>query len=103
MGVTLEPLENEFADVDVRHLDNAAQNVLPPWTDAAEFCAKEIETPPEIIKGILHKGLKMVVGGSSKARKSWLFLDLALAVSAGALWLGKFENTIAKVLYVNFE
>jgi len=103
MAVTLEPLEAEFAETDVHQPDNATQNKLPPWIDAKTFCVLQIETPPEIVKGILHKGLKMVVGGSSKARKSWLFLDLALAVSAGARWLDKFETARAKVLYVNFE
>jgi hypothetical protein len=77
-------------------------SALPPWADAAEFCAAEIETPPEIVKGVLHKGCKLVVGGSSKSRKSWLLLDLALAVSTGANWLN-FPTTKARVLFVNLE
>ena len=80
----------------------ATKAALPPWTDAAEFCASEIEAPPEIIKGILHQICKLVIGGSSKARKSWLLLHLALAVSAGMKWLN-FETTKARVLFVNFE
>jgi AAA domain len=104
MPITLEPLEAEFAGAHLsQRLRNGSHTELPPWTDAAAFCATEIQTPPEIVNGILHKGLKMVVGGSSKARKSWLFLDLAIAVSSGACWLGKFDTTITKVLYVNFE
>jgi hypothetical protein len=104
MAITLEPLEAEFAGANIpQRLDNDSHIELPAWTDAAAFCAAEIQPPPEIVKGILHKGLKMVVGGSSKARKSWLLLDLAIAVSAGACWLGKFQTTMVKVLYVNFE
>lgn len=80
----------------------ATKDGLPPWTDAAAFCASEIETPPEIIHGILHKLCKLVIGGSSKARKSWLLLHLALAVSAGRKWLN-FETTKARVLFVNLE
>jgi hypothetical protein len=92
--------------LDVPETDNGESpgvESLPPWTDAAAFCASPIETPPEIIKNILHRGCKLVIGGHSKARKSWMLLDLALAVSAGAQWLGKFETTKAKVLFVNFE
>ena len=80
----------------------AAKSALPPWTDGAAFCASEIVTPPEVIHGVLHQACKMVIGGSSKAKKTWLLLHLALAVSAGRKWLN-FETTKGRVLFVNFE
>jgi RecA-family ATPase len=58
--------------------------------------------PPEIIKGVLYQGTKMMLGGPSKARKSWILLDLALSVATGARWVG-FETVRGKVLYINFE
>ncbi|MBI4024227.1 MAG: AAA family ATPase [Verrucomicrobia bacterium] len=82
--------------------ENLGGTQLPSWTDAAAFCAEALETPPEIIGGILHRGCKLVIGGSSKSRKSWALLDLALAVSTGGRWLA-FPTTQARVLYVNFE
>ncbi len=75
---------------------------LPPWTNAAEFCAAPCPPPPEIIGGILHQGCKLVFGGPSKARKSWVLLDLALSVATGSRWLG-FTTTVAPVVFVNFE
>jgi hypothetical protein len=75
---------------------------LPAWTDAAAFLAEAKPAPPAIIGGVLHKGCKMVIGGSSKSRKSWVLLDLALAVSSGAKWL-RFDTTQARVCFVNFE
>lgn len=75
---------------------------LPPWTDAATFVSEPQTSPPEIIKGLLHQGNKGVLGGSSKSRKSWALLDMALAVSTGSKWLS-FETTKTPVLFVNFE
>ena len=59
-------------------------------------------SPPEIIKGVLHQGGKAAVCGSSKSKKSWTLLDMALAVSTGSKWLN-FETTQAPVCFVNFE
>lgn len=75
---------------------------LPAWTDAAAFLAVPKPPPPEIIGGVLHRGCKMVIGGSSKSRKSWVLLDLALAVATGSKWLG-FPTSKARVCFGNFE
>lgn len=60
------------------------------------------EMPPEIIKGILHQGCKMILSAPSKARKSFLMLDLALSIAGGAHWLG-FETIKTPVLFIDFE
>jgi hypothetical protein len=80
----------------------ASTLILPPWTDASEFCATPCEPPPQIIGGIAHQGCKLVFGGPSKACKSWVMLDLSLSVASGAPWLG-FSTTQAPVVFVNFE
>lgn len=58
--------------------------------------------PPVIVHGILHRGSKLIVGGTSKGRKSWALLDLSLAVATGGEWWG-FKCVQGRVLYVNFE
>jgi hypothetical protein len=70
--------------------------------DATTFMAKPIESPTELIAGILHRGSKLAFGGSSKSFKTWNLLHLALSVATGANWLG-FSTTIGKVLFVNLE
>jgi hypothetical protein len=75
---------------------------LPELIDATAFIETPIEPPPELIRGILHKGSKLAFGGSSKSFKTWCLLDLALSVGTGADWLG-FPTTQGKVLFVNFE
>lgn len=44
----------------------------------------------------------MVLGGPSKARKSWSLIDLMLSVSTGAPWWG-FPTLRGRALYLNFE
>jgi len=57
---------------------------------------------PEIIQGVLRKGHKMLIAGASKAGKSFLLIELALAIVNGTEWLG-FKCTKGKVLYINLE
>lgn len=65
-----------------------------------------LENPPpladEIIYKILRKGHKMLLSGSSKAGKSFLLMELAIAISEGRDWLS-FKTRKGKVFYVNLE
>ena len=75
---------------------------LPKIIPAVEFMATPRPEPPQLITGILHQGCKMIIGGASKARKSWSLIDMALSVSSGVPWWG-FSTITGRVLYVNFE
>ena len=60
--------------------------------------------PNQIIEGVLCKGSKMIISGSSKAGKTLSLLHLGLAVANGQPWLG--HNTHkhgSKVIYLDFE
>lgn len=74
----------------------------PRIEDCAQWLAKPIETPPELIQGVLHKGTKLVLGGASKSCKSWSLLDMAVSVACGVPWWG-FKTIPSNVLFVNFE
>lgn len=75
---------------------------LPPIVGAATFLAEDIPPLPVLVDGLLHQGTKMVIGGGSKAFKTWLLMDLAVSISNGLPWLG-FNCSRGKSLYVNFE
>lgn len=80
-----------------------AQPDLPEIDNASALLADEtITLPPEIIEGVLHQGLKAVLGSSSKARKTWILLDVATSVSTGSLWW-RWQTQKGRVLYINFE
>lgn len=57
----------------------------------------------QLIEGVLRKGHKMLIAGPSKAGKSFSLIELCIAISNGLLWMGQFQCTKGKVLYVNFE
>lgn len=75
---------------------------LPQIVSAAQLCESDIETPPEVVYGLLHQGSKMVLGGGSKSFKTWTLLDLALSVSHGEPWLS-LKTSRGRTLYLNFE
>lgn len=58
--------------------------------------------PPELIKGVLHQGSKIIVGGTSKGRKTFSLIDLAVSVATGSQWWG-FDCAQGPVCYLNFE
>jgi hypothetical protein len=58
--------------------------------------------PPELVKGILHQSSKIVVGGTSKGRKTMALLDLSVSVATGTPWWG-FDTVQGPVCYINFE
>lgn len=57
---------------------------------------------PCLIDGVLRQGHKMLLAGPSKAGKSFLQIELCIAIAEGRKWL-KWRCTQGRVLYVNLE
>ena len=47
---------------------------LPQIVSLRDFVETAPVPPPQIIEGVLHRGCKMVLGGTSKSNKSWCLL-----------------------------
>ena len=75
---------------------------LPGMALLSDFADNPPEQPEELINGVLRRGHKMLISGSSKAGKSFLLMELSIAISEGTRWLG-FQCKQGKVLYVNLE
>ena len=56
-----------------------------------------------VIHGLLRAGETMNVIASPKTGKSWLTLDLAIAVATGRPWLGRYESEPGPVLIIDNE
>jgi hypothetical protein len=56
-----------------------------------------------VIHGLLREGETMNVIASPKVGKSWLVIDLALAVATGRPWLGSFATERGDVLIIDNE
>lgn len=78
------------------------QSGMPDMQSMDYFLQNVPILPGELIKGVLRCGHKMLISGSSKAGKSFLLLELCIALSEGLPWLG-FPCKKGKVLYVNLE
>jgi hypothetical protein len=74
----------------------------PHIEDCDALLAEKLEAPPELIRGVLHRDTKLVLGGASKSFKSWSLLDMAASIALGMPWWG-LPTTQGRVLYVNFE
>jgi hypothetical protein len=76
---------------------------LPKLCDITNFIGEnQPEEPPELVQGILHQGSKLIVGGTSKGRKTMALIDLAVSVATGTPWWG-FPCKQGQVCYINFE
>lgn len=76
---------------------------LPPIINAQNLITDQtILTPMLIVDSLFHRGSKVAIGGSSKSRKSWTLLQLAVAVATGVNWLN-FITYPGKVLFINLE
>ena len=69
---------------------------------AADIQKMEIAPIRWIIKDLIPEGL-IILAGRPKVGKSWLALNMALAVANGKPALGKFESEKSRVLYVALE
>lgn len=75
---------------------------LPDMKPLSTYKDSPPKLPEELIGGILRRGHKMLISGSSKAGKSFLLMELCVALAEGRPWLG-FPCKKGRVLYVNLE
>ena len=90
------------------HVNDAISDPLPPpvFIDLFQIMANASDPstlPPILIEGILHKGCKMIISGSSKAGKTLALMHLGLAAANGLPWMGHKINRQCKVVYLDFE
>ncbi len=71
------------------------ENLADVWNDLPELA-------PPLIDGVLRQGHKMLLGGPSKAGKSFGLLELCIAIAEGKKWFG-FQCAQGRVMYVNLE
>ena len=72
-----------------------AESLADVWDDMPPLA-------PTLIDKVLRQGHKMLIAGPSKAGKSFLLIQMCIAIAEGRDWLG-FNCTQGKVLYVNLE
>lgn len=96
-------IEDTASDVTFSLESSFPLPFLPPIQSGDSILANSALRSPEVlIHGLLHRGTKGVLAGPSKAGKTWIMLDLAVAVSTGGDFLN-YRTNPGKVLFINFE
>ena len=87
---------------DWQDFAEGASDELPEMAPLAKFVENPPPLPEPLIEGILRRGHKMLISGSSKAGKSFLMMELCIAIAEGRRWLS-FPCRKGRVLYINLE
>ena len=75
---------------------------LPDMEGLADEWDNMPDLAPALIDGVLREGHKMLIAGPSKAGKSFLLIELVIAIAEGKKWLN-WQCRKGRVLYVNLE
>jgi hypothetical protein len=95
------PLVTNLERLD--QVKSKSRSELPPVLKWDEFRPPvQSKLPDELVKGVLHRGAKLMIAGGSKSFKTWVLMHLGIAVSEGLPWWGM-ETVKGRVLYVNLE
>lgn len=82
---------------------DATQPARPAPLTVGELVDAHPALRPPVIHGILRQGETMNVIAAPKTGKSWLTLDLAIAVATGRPWLGRYATEPGEVLIIDNE
>ena len=72
------------------------------WIEPIKVVNLKPELPNQLLEKTLYQGCRLVVGGSPKAKKSWLMMQLCYCIANGLEFLGIMTRK-GKVAYINFE
>ena len=75
---------------------------LPDVEDLSSQWDNLPDLAPALIDGVLRQGHKMLISGPSKAGKSYMLIELVIAIAEGRQWLA-WQCSMGRVLYVNLE
>ncbi len=75
---------------------------LPDIVPLSDYADNPPERPEALIEGVLRRGHKMIISGPSKSGKSFILMELCIAIVEGLPWLG-FPCRPGRVLYINLE
>jgi len=79
------------------------QVIHPAPLSVGELVDAHPELRRPVIHGLLREGETMNLIASPKTGKSWLTLDLAIAVATGRPWLGRYATEAGDVLIIDNE
>ncbi|QOJ00577.1 MAG: AAA family ATPase [Phycisphaeraceae bacterium] len=97
-----EPAHSDHA-YTTKQSTKATEAPPPQFISVRQLMAACPALRPPVIDGLLREGETMNLIASPKTGKSWLVLDLAIAVATGRPWLGRFPTVAGDVLIIDNE
>lgn len=97
-----ETLRSFGVDPMPNGLKRPSSHTFPPIISGDCLMTSHPEPPPEVIKGVIGQGEKLMLAGPSKAGKTFAQLALACAVANGTEWFSR-KCVEGNVLFINFE
>ena len=87
--------------VDIREkLDSATSGTSEPlFYDAMQLFSREYPKTPWLVHGLLTRGGNAVIGGEPKTAKTWLAIEIAIAVATGTKACGEFFSERGTAAY----
>jgi len=98
----IKNLWDEILRMSNRYSDQSKSNELK-GIEASKLLAESNDTFEWLVDGIIPKEGISIIAGAPGYGKSWLLLDLAIDLSTGSKWLGKFITCPSKVMYIDEE
>lgn len=92
-----------ISEGDVERLRSGADGDGPLVLSVRELLNNHPDLRVPVIEGLIRRGETMNVIAPPKTGKSWLVLDLAIAVATGRPWLERFETHQGNVLLIDNE
>lgn len=68
-----------------------------------DFVSNPPVAPDPLVHGIIDIGTGVLIGGQPNVGKSWIVMDMALAIASGQSWLAKYTTEQAGVLMIDEE
>jgi hypothetical protein len=90
----------ELAELAYKLQNNARD--LPEITPYANVTDEDQIPPAELLHDCLYQGGKLLIAAASKARKTWVLIDLIVSIASGTPWLG-IGTTRSNVLLLDLE
>jgi hypothetical protein len=87
-------------------IEHESLNALGSWTNPVDSeTLAQMDFPPDewIVEGLFNEQSVGMISGDPASYKTWIMLDMAIAISTGNLWLRKFKTIKKKVWIIDKE
>ncbi len=102
-SVSKYPAEIQRGDLAQESSSLSIEESADVAVSLGQLLAKDIPPFVEVIDGLLNKGEMMILGGPPNVGKTWVAMDMMMAIASGQKFLNHFPTTQMPVLFIDEE